>query len=121
MQVKDCVFCKIIRGEIPSEKEYEDDFVYAFKDINPVAPIHILIVPKKHITGIQSLEKEDTSLVGYMFYVARIIGEKKGVAPCKDMEGGYRLVFNVGRDAGQTVFHLHLHFIAGRSMKWPPG
>lgn len=121
MQEKDCIFCKIIRGEIPSKKVFEDDRVYAFHDINPVAPVHILIVPKKHIFGIQKLEEEDECLVGHMFYVARKIAEEQELAPDENLNGGYRLVFNVGKDAGQSVFHLHLHLIGGRPMGWPPG
>ncbi|ADC89229.1 histidine triad (HIT) protein [Thermocrinis albus DSM 14484] len=115
MQVKDCIFCKILRRELPSTGVYEDELVYAFRDINPVAPTHILIIPKKHILGVQELQQEDECLVGHMFYVAKKIAEQEGLS------GGYRLVFNVGKDAGQTVFHLHLHLIGGRSMNWPPG
>jgi len=121
MQEKDCIFCKIVRGEVPSKRVYEDEQVYAFHDINPVAPVHILIVPKKHITGIQTLEREDECLVGHMFYVARKIAEELGIAPDENLNKGYRLVFNVGKDAGQSVFHLHLHLIGGRKMEWPPG
>jgi histidine triad (HIT) family protein len=121
MDQKECIFCKIVRGEVPSKKVYEDDRVYAFQDINPVAPTHILIVPKKHIMGVQEIQEEDECLVGHMFYVARKIAEEKGLAPKEDLSGGYRLVFNVGRDAGQSVFHLHLHLIGGRHMGWPPG
>ena len=119
--MKDCIFCKIVRKEIPSKGVYEDDLVYAFHDINPVAPVHILIVPKKHIFGIQTLEEEDKPLVGHMFYIARKIGEELGLASPTDLKGGYRLVFNVGENSGQSVFHLHLHLIGGRPMSWPPG
>ncbi|WP_448588142.1 histidine triad nucleotide-binding protein [Thermocrinis sp.] len=119
--MKDCIFCKIVNKEIPSKGAYEDDSVYAFHDINPVAPIHILIVPKKHIFGIQSLEPEDEQLVGHMFYVARKLGEKLNLSSPDSTKDGYRLVFNVGENAGQSVFHLHLHLIGGRSMSWPPG
>jgi len=101
----DCIFCRIVSGDVPAEKVYEDGEVLAFRDINPVAPVHILIVPK----------------IGHMFYVARIIAEEQGIAPAEDLSRGYRLVFNVGKDAGQTVFHLHLHLIGGRPMSWPPG
>ncbi len=118
---QDCIFCKIIKGEIPSKKVYEDDQVYAFHDINPVAPVHVLIIPKKHILGIQEISEEDRSLVGHMFLVARRIAQDLGLAPDEALSGGYRLVFNVGKDAGQSVFHLHLHLIGGRSMSWPPG
>ncbi len=117
----ECIFCRIVSGEIPSRKVYEDESVYAFHDINPVAPVHILIVPRKHIVGVQSLEPEDECLVGHMFYVARKIAQEQGIAPAEDLSRGYRLVFNVGKDAGQTVFHLHLHLIGGRAMGWPPG
>ncbi len=108
-------------GEVESKKVYEDDKVYAFHDINPVAPIHILIVPKKHILGVQELTEEDECLVGHMFVVARKIAEDLGIAPDENLNKGYRLVFNVGKDAGQSVFHLHLHLIGGRAMSWPPG
>ncbi len=118
---QDCIFCKIINGEIPSKKVYEDDLVYAFHDINPVAPVHVLIVPKKHVLGIQEISEEDELLVGHMFLVARRIAQDLGLAPDEALNGGYRLVFNVGKDAGQSVFHLHLHLIGGRSMSWPPG
>ncbi len=117
----DCIFCKIIKGEVPSKKVYEDELTYAFHDINPVAPVHILIVPKKHILGIQEMESEDRELVGHMFYVAKEIADSLNLNPDESLKGGYRLVFNVGRDAGQSVFHLHLHLIGGRSMSWPPG
>ncbi len=119
--MNECIFCKIIAGEIPSEKVYEDETVYAFKDINPVAPVHILIIPKKHIMGIQTVDDRDSALIGHMFVAARKIAEKMGIAPDENLNKGYRLVFNVGRDAGQSVFHLHLHLIGGRSMSWPPG
>ncbi|MFN7065485.1 MAG: histidine triad nucleotide-binding protein [Aquificaceae bacterium] len=119
--MQECIFCKIARKEIPSRGVYEDDLVYAFHDINPIAPTHILIIPKRHIVGIQSLDPKEKELVGHMFYVARLLGEDLGYAPDERLNKGYRLVFNVGRDAGQSVFHLHLHFIAGRSMEWPPG
>jgi histidine triad (HIT) family protein len=118
---EDCIFCKIIRGEIPSKKVYEDEVAFAFYDINPVAPTHILIVPKKHIVGIQGITEEDRETVGHMFLVARKISEELGLSPGEDLSGGYRLVFNVGRDAGQSVFHLHLHLLGGRALSWPPG
>lgn len=121
MKVQDCIFCKIVSKEVPSKGVYEDEVVYAFHDINPVAPIHILIVTKRHILGIQEMEEEYEREVGHMFYVARRIAEQLGLAPDENLNGGYRLVFNVGRDAGQSVFHLHLHLIGGRHMSWPPG
>lgn len=119
--MQDCIFCKIIRGEIPSKGVYEDDMVYAFHDINPVAPVHVLIISKKHILGIQTIEEEDKNLIGHMFYSAKKIAQDLGLAPDEKLRRGYRLVFNVGRDAGQSVFHLHLHLIGGRTMGWPPG
>lgn len=119
--MKDCIFCKIVSKEVLSKGVYEDDTVYAFHDINPVAPVHILIVPKKHILGIQEMQEEDEKVVGHMLYTARIIAESFGLAPDENLNRGYRLVFNVGKDAGQSVFHLHLHLIGGRQMSWPPG
>ena len=116
----ECIFCKIVRGEAPSQKVYEDDSVYAFRDINPVAPTHVLIVPTEHIPGVQEMKPEHERVVGHMFLVAKVIAEELGLAP-RNTEGGYRLVFNVGKAAGQTVFHLHLHLIGGRTMAWPPG
>ncbi len=121
MEEKDCIFCKIVRGEIPSKKVYEDELVYAFHDINPVAPVHILVIPKKHIKGIHWAQEEDESLIGHLFTVARRVAKELGVAPDENLKGGYRLVFNVGEGAGQTVFHLHLHLLGGRSFTWPPG
>lgn len=114
----DCIFCKIINKKEPAEIIYEDDYVIVFKDINPQAPIHYLIVPKKHITGIQTISEEDINLIGYMFLVARKIAEKLEI---NNYENGYRLVFNVGKDAGQSIMHLHLHFLAKRKFRWPPG
>jgi histidine triad (HIT) family protein len=119
--MKDCIFCKIVSKEVPSKGVYEDDTVYAFHDINPVSPVHILIVPKKHILGIQEMQEEDERIVGHMLYIAKIIAERLGLAPDENLNRGYRLVFNVGKDAGQSVFHLHLHLIGGRRMSWPPG
>lgn len=112
----DCLFCKIIAGEIPSEGVYTDDQVYAFRDINPVAPTHILIVPQKHIASVNELTSEEEPLVGHMFVVARQLAEAEGIA--KD---GYRLIINTGRHAGQEVFHLHLHLMGGQRMRHPMG
>ncbi|MBN2134798.1 MAG: histidine triad nucleotide-binding protein [Acidobacteria bacterium] len=112
----DCLFCKIINGEIPSKKVYEDDSVFAFEDINPVAPIHILIVPKKHIATLNELEDEDTELTGKIVQTAKMIAADKGIN-----EEGYRLIFNCQEKAGQTVFHIHLHILGGRTFGWPPG
>ncbi|MFH7903020.1 MAG: histidine triad nucleotide-binding protein [Candidatus Aenigmatarchaeota archaeon] len=113
-----CIFCEIIERKKPAEIVYEDEKVLVFKDINPQAPIHLLIIPKKHITGIQEIKEDDIEIVGYMFFTARKIAEKLGI---NNYEKGYRLIFNVGKDAGQSIFHLHLHLIAGRKLNWPPG
>ncbi len=112
----DCLFCKIIAGEIPSNKVYSDDELYAFHDINPAAPQHILLIPKKHLTNIHSANEEDAALLGKLLLKANQIARDQGLA--KD---GYRYVINSGRDGGQTVFHLHLHILGGRAMEWPPG
>jgi histidine triad (HIT) family protein len=112
----DCLFCKIIAGEIPSDKVYSDDDVYAFHDINPVAPSHILIIPKKHLTDVKSADDSDQALLGKLLLKANEIARDQGLE-----EAGYRYVINTGCDGGQTVYHLHLHIIGGRSMGWPPG
>ena len=112
----DCLFCKIIAGDIPSAKVYEDDKVYAFRDIEPQAPVHILIIPKEHIASANELTEENASLVGHIFAVAAKLAKTEGIA-----EGGYRIVNNCGEDGGQTVKHLHFHMLGGRSLAWPPG
>lgn len=106
-----CLFCKIIKGEIPSEKVYEDDEVLAFKDIHPVAPVHILVIPKKHIDSIAMLEKQDEPLVGRIYSVINKIAEEQGVK-----EDGFRVIVNCGRDGGQEVMHLHFHLLAGAKL-----
>ncbi len=111
----DCIFCKIIRGEIPSEKIYEDDHTFAFEDLNPQAPTHVLIVPKKHIVGLKEAPEEDAELIGRCHLTAAQIARDRGI------ESGYRTILNVGPGAGQSVFHLHVHLIGGRDLKWPPG
>lgn len=111
-----CLFCKILASEIPSEKVYEDDDVYAFRDVNPVAPLHVLIIPKKHIATINDLSSDDAETMGKLFLAAKKIAEQEGYA-----QEGYRTVVNCGEAAGQTVFHIHLHLLAGRSLSWPPG
>ena len=113
--MSDCLFCRIIRGEIPSKKIYEDDKTFAFEDINPQAPTHVLIVPKKHIVGLKEAGPEDAELIGYCQLVAAKLARERKI------ENGYRTVYNVGRGAGQSVFHLHLHLLGGRTLKWPPG
>ena len=112
----DCLFCKIINGEIPSEKVYEDEFVYAFNDISPTAPVHVLIVPKKHISTINDIKEEDVNLIGRIYIAAKKIAKEKGIA-----EDGYRVVTNCNKNAGQTVFHIHYHLIGGRELGWPAG
>lgn len=111
----DCAFCKIASGEIPSKKAYEDDQILAFYDLQPQAPVHILLIPKKHIGSAAEITPENSAIVAHIFEVAaRLAKEKK-------LDGGYRIVCNVGADGGQTVPHLHFHLLGGRSMKWPPG
>jgi len=111
----DTLFQKIIDREIPAEIVYEDELSLAFKDINPVAPNHILIIPKKHIEKISDAKLEDKALLGHLMYVAGELARKLGI------EDAFRLVVNNGADAQQTVFHLHIHLIAGRPFNWPPG
>lgn len=114
--MSDCLFCKIISGDIPSDKVYEDDHVFAFRDINPVAPLHVLIIPKKHISMINDVEEGDATTMGRLFVAAKNITKELDVA-----EDGYRTVMNCGEAAGQTVFHVHMHLLAGRELSWPPG
>src|SRR5215472_14088103 len=111
----DCLFCKIIAGEIPSKKVYEDEHTFAFSDINPQAPTHVLIVPKRHIAGLKEAKPDEAEIIGKLHLAAAKIAKERG------LEKGYRTVFNVGPDAGQTVFHLHLHLLGGRALHWPPG
>ena len=111
----DCIFCRIIRGEAPAKKVYEDERALVFEDINPQAPTHVLIIPKKHIVGLKEAQPEDAEIIGYLHLVAAQIARQRG------LEDGYRTVFNVGPRAGQSVFHLHLHLLGGRSLRWPPG
>ncbi len=112
----DELFLKIIQREIPADILFEDERVIAFKDIAPQAPVHFLVVPKKRIETINVLEPDDASLVGHMVLTAREIANAQGIA-----ESGYRLVFNCNPDGGQTVYHIHLHVLGGRGMRWPPG
>ncbi|MBO8127418.1 MAG: histidine triad nucleotide-binding protein [Firmicutes bacterium] len=112
----DCVFCKIAKGELSADVVYEDDKVMAFRDLNPQAPVHVLIIPKKHIPSLDSLWDEDAGVVGHIAIVARDIARKLEVH-----KGGYRLVNNCGEQAGQTVPHLHFHLLGGRNLGWPPG
>ena len=110
--MSDCLFCKIIEGQIPSTKVYEDDQVYAFEDINPQAPIHVLVVPKTHIATLNDLTPEDKPVLGHLLYTASGIARDRGIH-----ESGYRTIFNVNADAGQMVFHVHLHLLGGRQLK----
>ncbi|MCL5292210.1 MAG: histidine triad nucleotide-binding protein [Actinobacteria bacterium] len=112
----ECLFCKIAAGQIPTEVVYEDDDVIAFKDIRPQAPVHVLVIPRKHIPAIAELADEDASLVGELVVTARKIAAAKGLTA-----DGYRLVFNNGPGAGQDVYHVHLHLLGGRRFTWPPG
>ncbi len=114
--MSDSIFTKIIKREIPAKIEYEDDDIIAFKDIDPKAPFHTLIIPKKQIPTINNLEIEDCELMGKMFLVAKKLAKDYGIS-----EKGYRLVFNCNEEAGQTVFHIHCHLIGGRPLNWPPG
>lgn len=111
-----CLFCKIAAGEIPASKVYEDERLLAFNDINPQAPMHVLVIPKRHIATLNDLAAGDDALVGAMVRTAAAIAKEKGY------DGpGYRTVFNCNAQAGQTVFHVHLHVLGGRTMTWPPG
>lgn len=114
--MSDCLFCKILAGDIPSTEVYSDENVYAFEDINPGAPCHVLVIPRKHIATAHDLDAGDRELVGELYLAAQKVAEKKGVAG-----SGYRLVMNVGAGAGQSVFHIHLHVVGGRALSWPPG
>lgn len=113
--MNDCVFCKIIAGEIPAKKVYEDDKVLVFEDIHPQAPTHVLIIPKQHIAGLAEARPEDAEILGYCQLIAAKLGRERGI------EEGYRTVYNVGPNSGQSVFHLHLHLLGGRDLNWPPG
>jgi len=112
---QDCIFCKIISGDIPAELLYQDEDVLAFSDISPQAPKHFLVIPKKHISKPSEIEEADETLVGRMMRVGTDLAEEQGLTD------GFRLVMNNGERAGQTVFHIHLHVLGGRTMTWPPG
>lgn len=111
----DCLFCKIIAGEIPSKKAYEDEQVYAFYDIDPQAPVHILIIPKAHITSAAQITAENSAVVAHIFEVAAKLSQELG------LKDGFRVVTNCGDSAGQSVKHLHFHLLGGRDFTWPPG
>ena len=110
-----CLFCRIIRQELPNKKVYEDEHTYAFEDINPQAPTHVLVVPKEHIVDLKEAKARDAEIIGRCHLVAAQIARQRGI------ENGYRTVLNVGPGAGQSVFHLHVHLVGGRPLKWPPG
>jgi histidine triad (HIT) family protein len=114
--VDDCLFCKIIKGEIETDFVYEDDRVVVFKDINPQAPVHLLLVPRKHIPTLLDLTEEDHDLVGYIYQVAARLAREQGIA-----RDGFRIVSNCNEQGGQTVFHIHFHLLGGRYLQWPPG
>jgi len=111
-----CLFCKIANGDIKAEKVYENDEVLAFRDINPQAPVHVLIIPKKHIATINDIEPQDAGLIGKLYLAAKEVAMADKIAA-----SGYRAVINCNADAGQEVFHIHLHVLGGRRMSWPPG
>ncbi|SVC09145.1 uncharacterized protein METZ01_LOCUS261999 [marine metagenome] len=112
----DCLFCKINKGDIPAKKIYDDDEVFAIKDINPQAPVHFLIIPKKHFSTILEIKECDHKIVGLIYSVANQLAKQNGLD-----QTGFRVVLNCGADAGQSVFHIHYHLLGGRLLKWPPG
>ena len=112
----DCLFCKIIAGDIPADRVYENERILAFRDINPQAPTHILIIPKLHISTLNDLQPEHTELTGELIRTASELAKKEGIA-----EAGYRTGFNCNNAGGQTVYHIHLHLLGGRTFGWPPG
>ena len=114
--MNDCLFCKIAAGRVPAALVYQDASLIVFKDINPQAPLHVLIVPRRHIASLNDLSPADDALIGSMFRRAALLAREHGYD-----ERGYRTVFNTNREAGQTVFHVHLHLLAGRPLTWPPG
>ena len=113
--MSDCLFCNMIAGKTPCKKVYEDEHVFVIEDIHPQAPTHVLVIPKQHIRGLKEAQPEDAEIIGRMHLVAAQIARERGI------EAGYRTLYNVGPGAGQSVFHLHLHLLGGRDMKWPPG
>jgi len=114
--MNDCIFCKIVKAEVPAKKVYEDDLILAFHDIQPEAPVHILVIPKKHIENLMEAEAGDTALLGHLFFKAQEIAKDNGCA-----EKGARFVVNCKSYGGQSVDHLHCHILGGRPMTWPPG
>jgi histidine triad (HIT) family protein len=116
VEKEDCIFCKIIKKQIPCEMVYEDDKVIGFKDISPQAPVHAVIIPKEHFNDLNCLNEEQSELIGHIFMVAKEIAQTLGIA-----ESGYRIVTNCGEQGGQTVQHIHFHLLGGRMLQWPPG
>jgi len=116
VEKEDCIFCKIIKNQIPCEMVYEDDKVLGFKDISPEAPVHVIIIPKQHINDLNCLKQDESAIIGHIFIVAKKIVKTLGID-----ESGYRIVTNCGEQGGQTVKHLHFHLLGGRMLKWPPG
>ena len=116
MAANECLFCKIALGDVPADIVHEDDQVLAFRDINPRAPIHILIIPKQHLHSLASVADENRDLMGHMMLTTKKIARDEGHS-----QSGYRTVINIGADGGQTVNHLHLHLLGGRALRWPPG
>ena len=114
--MSECLFCKIAKGEIPTDILYEDEQVMAFRDINPQGPVHVLVIPKEHIPTLNDLDERHSGLVARIILVAKDTAEREGIA-----ESGYRMVLNCNRHGGQEIFHIHLHLIGGRQMTWPPG
>ncbi len=114
--MSDCLFCKMVAGEIKPDVVYEDDAVLAFRDINPQAPVHVLVIPKQHISTINDIQDEQAELIGRLYLGAKRVAEQEGIAA-----DGYRTVMNCNAAAGQTVFHIHLHLLGGRNLSWPPG
>lgn len=114
--MEDCVFCKIVKGEIPSSKVYEDDKIISFKDLSPEAPVHVLIIPKKHISSLNEVDSEAADIIAHIFKTVPKLVKELGID-----EGGYRIVSNCGEDGGQSVPHVHFHLLGGRSLNWPPG
>ena len=112
----DCLFCRIAAGEIPATVVYQDELLVAFRDINPQAPTHVLLIPRKHLASLSDLSPEDDEIIGHLVRISGQIAESEGVAA-----GGYRLVANCGREAGQSVDHVHFHLLGGRPLQWPPG
>ncbi len=112
----DCLFCKIVNGDIPSEEVYSNDDIYAFYDINPAAPVHVLVIPKKHLRDVTAADEADEALMGKLLLAANEITKKLNLTA-----EGFRLVINTGLHGGQTVYHLHLHILGGRALSWPPG